>query len=101
MSSNHDMGILSSNGDRSPMRPIRTSRELGLAVRRARSDRGWTQAELADRARVGRQWLSELEGGKRTAEVGRVLAVLEALQLAITLEPAPTAHGKVDLDDLD
>ena len=82
------------------MRPIRTPREFGLAIRRARTDRGWTQAELADRARVGRQWLSELEGGKRTAELGRVLAVLEALELAVTLTPATTGHAKVDLDEL-
>ena len=82
------------------MRPIRTPRELGLAIRRARADRGWTQAELADRAHVGRQWLSELEGGKRTAELGRVFAVIEALQYAVTLTPAPAGHGKVDLDDL-
>ena len=46
------------------MRPIRTPRDLGLAIRRARADRGWTQADLADRANVGRPWLSELEGGK-------------------------------------
>ncbi len=82
------------------MRPIRTPRELGLAIRRARADRGWTQAELADRAHVGRQWLSELEGGKRTAELGRVLSVVEALQLAVALMPAPAGHGKVDLDDV-
>ena len=82
------------------MRAIRTPRELGLAIRRARADRGLTQAGLADRAHVGRQWLSELEGGKRTAQLGRVLSVLEALQLAITLTTAPVGHGKVDLDDL-
>ncbi|MDZ7732547.1 MAG: helix-turn-helix domain-containing protein [Acidimicrobiia bacterium] len=81
------------------MRPIRTPRELGLAIRRARTDRGWTQSQLARRARVGRPWLSELEGGKRTAELGRVLAVLEALDLAVTLAPAPTG-GKIDLDEL-
>jgi HTH-type transcriptional regulator/antitoxin HipB len=82
------------------MRPIRTTRELGLAIRRARADRGWTQTELADRAGVGRPWLSELESGKRRAELGRVLAVLEALQLVITLSPAPVSRSKVDLDDL-
>jgi HTH-type transcriptional regulator / antitoxin HipB len=82
------------------MRPIRTPSELGLAVRRARDDRGWTQAELASRARVGRPWLSELEAGKRTAELGRVLSVLDALGLAITLTGAPTTPGRIDLDDL-
>ena len=82
------------------MRPIRTPRDLGLSIRRARADRGWTQADLADRANVGRPWLSELEGGKRTAELGRVLAVIEALQLVVDLTPAPAASGKVDLDEL-
>ena len=74
--------------------------ELGLAVRRARADRGWTQAELASRARVGRPWLSELETGKRTAELGRVLSVLDALGFAITLTDAPSTPGRIDLDDL-
>lgn len=82
------------------MRALRTPREVGLLIRRARSDRGWTQAELAERAGVGRQWLSELEGGKRTAELGRVLSVVDALGLAVTVTAAPTGHRKVDLDDL-
>ena len=82
------------------MRPIRTPQEFGRAIRRARSDRGWTQAQLAERAAVGRQWLSELEGGKRTAELGRVLAVVDALTLAVTLTPRPTARARIDLDEL-
>lgn len=81
------------------MRPIRNPRELGLAIRRARADRGWTQGELADRADVGRPWLSELEGGKRTAQIGRVLSVLDALELVVDLVPTPTRHGGVDLDE--
>ena len=43
---------------------------------------------LAAKARVGRQWLSELETGKQTAEVGRVLWVLDALDLNVTLRAA-------------
>lgn len=82
------------------MRPIRTSTELGLAVRRARSDHRWTQAELAARAHVSRPWLSELEGGKRSAELGRVLAVLDTLHLAVTLAPAPDGgEGGIALDE--
>lgn len=82
------------------MAAIRTTRELGLEIRRARSARGWSQAELAAMARVGRPWLSEVERGKPTAEVGRILAVLDALGLAMDLVPAPGPSGPVDLDEI-
>ena len=63
------------------VRPVRTSRDLGAAIRRARHDSGLSQAELATRAGVGRPWLSEMESGKRTAEIGRILLVVSALGL--------------------
>jgi len=72
------------------MRPIQTSRSFGSAVRQARNDRGLSQVELAGRAGVGRPWLSELETGKRTAELGRALSVLSALDLAVTFVPKPS-----------
>lgn len=84
------------------MRPLRTSRDLGAALRGARQDRGLSQAELAARAGVGRPWLSEVESGKRTAEVGRVLLVVSALDLAVALVPAPEPADSrgVDIDAL-
>ena len=83
------------------MRPIQTTRGFGSAVRRARRDRGLSQAELAAHAGVGRPWLSELESGKRTAELGRALSVLSALDLAITFVPTPSADGSgVDLGQI-
>ena len=80
------------------VRSIRTCRELGAAIRQSRKDQGLTQAALAAKARVGRQWLSELETGKQTAEVGRVLWVLDALDLNITLREA--ADSDPDTFDL-
>lgn len=77
------------------MRPIQTSKAFGSAVRRARKDQGLSQVELAARAGVGRPWLSELETGKRTAEFGRALSVLSALDLAVTLVPAPGPEGPI------
>ena len=83
------------------MRPIQTSRGFGAAVRQARTDRGMSQVELAAAARVGRPWLSELETGKRTAELGRALLVLAALDMAVALVPAPKPGlSTVDLDRL-
>lgn len=75
------------------MRPIQTTRAFGAAVRGARKDRGMSQAELAAKANVGRPWLSELETGKRTVELGRALSVLAALDLAVTIVGAPGADG--------
>ena len=45
------------------MRPVRTCREFGAAIRQARKDRGMTQTVSAAKAQVSRPWLSELETG--------------------------------------
>ncbi len=83
------------------MRPIQTSKAFGSAVRRARTDRGLSQVELAARAGAGRPWLSELETGKRTAELGRALSVLSALDLAVTFVPQPSPDkSRVDLGQI-
>ncbi len=83
------------------MRPIQTSRAFGSAVRRARKDQGLSQVELAALAGVGRPWLSELETGKRTVELGRALSVLSALDVAITFVPVPGPNGStVDLGQI-
>jgi y4mF family transcriptional regulator len=54
---------------------IRSVDQIGQAVRAARKDQGLTQREFADIVGVGVRFLSELERGKRTAEVGLVLEV--------------------------
>lgn len=83
------------------MRPIQTTRAFGAAVRSARKDHGLSQTDLAARAGVGRPWLSELERGKRTAEIGRALSVLSALDLAVVFVPMPDADASgIDLDRL-
>jgi HTH-type transcriptional regulator/antitoxin HipB len=83
------------------MRPIQTSKAFGSAIRRARKGQGLSQVELAARAGVGRPWLSELETGKRTAELGRALSVLNALGLAVTFVPVPVPEGPtVDLGQI-
>ncbi len=71
--------------------PILTVGQLGQEVCRARRDLGLTQADLAERALVSRRWLSQLERGHLGAEIGKVMRVVRALELAVTLEPAPEA----------
>lgn len=83
------------------MKGIQTTKALGAAIRQARLDAGMSQTALATKAGVSRPWLSQLETGKRTTELGLVLAVLGSLGLAIDIAPAPlTSPSAVDLDQL-
>ena len=52
--------------------------EIGKRVRAARKAMGMTQQRFADLAGVGRRFLIELEQGKPSLEIGRVLAVCHA-----------------------
>lgn len=65
---------------------IRQEKELGAALKSRRDRAGLTQAELAERAGVSRGFVIDLERGLRPrAELFRVLAVVRALDAAITL----------------
>lgn len=58
--------------------------QFGEAVRKFRKLRGLTQQELADKAGCSIMYLSNLERGKETAELGKALDVLEALEVSIS-----------------
>ena len=47
-----------------------------------------TQADLAEKAQVTRKWLSQVENGKRTAEIGLVCRVVSILGYEMQLVPA-------------
>ena len=56
-------------------------------MRKHRKAAGVTQAEAAGLCGVGVRFMSELERGKETAEVGRVLQVLDRLGLELRVVP--------------
>ncbi|WP_448060437.1 helix-turn-helix domain-containing protein [Cellulomonas hominis] len=66
---------------------VRTMADVGALVRDARERSGLTQAELARRARVSREWLIKVESGRTSAEMPRVLDVLAELDLALDIAP--------------
>ena len=66
-----------------------SAEQIGQTLRAARERAGLTQLELTRRARVGIRFLSEMENGKQTARLDKLLAVLRALGLAVTVLPAP------------
>ena len=50
---------------------------------------GKTQVEVAAAAGIGRKWLSQVENGKATAEIGLVLRLVHVLGWEIELVAAP------------
>jgi transcriptional regulator with XRE-family HTH domain len=61
---------------------------IGAAIRHYRTEAGLTQAELAEMAGLHRTYLSELERGKETEQVRRILRLLRQLGVRMTLEKA-------------
>jgi HTH-type transcriptional regulator / antitoxin HipB len=62
-----------------------TPQELGTAIRTARHAQGLRQDQLAAAANVGVRFIIDIEAGKPTAQIGKTLAVLDALGLTITI----------------
>lgn len=71
--------------------PINTGQELGAALRLARKALGLTQAELALAAGVGLRFVVELEAGKPSVRLERVLRVIDALGGCLQLHDLTTA----------
>lgn len=83
---------------------IRTPRDLGLVIRDRRRALKLNQADLAQEAGVGRQWIIAIEGGKPRAELGLVLRTLSALGLSLAVDtddrlpPSSDSIPAVDID---
>ena len=67
-----------------------TVEELGAIVRQTRVVQGLRQDQLAAAAGVGVRFLVELERGKPTVRLAKVLAVLNALGCRLEVTPPPT-----------
>jgi y4mF family transcriptional regulator len=82
-----------------PFGNISATEDIGHCVRAQRKAQGATQAEFAALCGVGVRFISELENGKPTMALGKVLQVLECLGLELSVRPrgwrhatAPDAH---------
>ena len=61
------------------MDQVRTTEEFGRAIRARRKELGDTQAFLADYAGVSASFLSELENGKETIQLGKAMTIMSLL----------------------
>jgi HTH-type transcriptional regulator/antitoxin HipB len=68
-----------------------TPQDIGKLVRETRKRLGVTQKALALTSGTGLRFIIELEKGKETAEIGKVLTILQTLGIQLTLTPPPAA----------
>ena len=68
------------------MQHITSPGDLGKIIREARKSQELTQLDLADVAGVGITFVSQLERGKVTVELGRPIQVLTALGIDLYTE---------------
>ncbi len=64
-----------------------TPEQIGQFVKKARQKLGVTQKDLALTSGTGLRFIIDLEKGKPTCELGKVLTVLNTLGIKIVLTP--------------
>ncbi len=62
---------------------LRTAAEIGRLVREMRKAQGISQEQLAGVANTGVRFVSDLENGKPSIQVDKMIQVLEALGLGL------------------
>ena len=73
--------------------------EIGKIIAAARRHHKQTQAELARAIGASQAWISQIEQGKETAQVGKVLRVLSHLGVRLRTGVTPwSAHESVTPD---
>ncbi|MBO5434642.1 helix-turn-helix transcriptional regulator [bacterium] len=59
--------------------------ELGKKIKETRKQQGLTQSDLAISAKVGIRFIVDVENGKETAQIGKVLRICQMLGLKIDI----------------
>lgn len=71
------------------------ARAIGAAVRRLRRERGWNIEELASRASLSYQFVSQVETGKANFSIDVLQRLANALELPIPTVVASAFDGQV------
>ena len=81
-----------------PNGQILDTKSLGDVVRQHRKLQGATQVEFASLCGVGVRFISDLENGKPTVQMGKVLQVLNSLGLELVLKPRGWTESALGLE---
>ena len=72
---------------------IKNAEQLGTAIRATRKHLKVTQKELAMSCGTNVRFISDLENGKPTCQIGKILQVLQALGIKFQLDGADIHHN--------
>ena len=75
---------------------IRVPKHLSLAIKDTRKKLGMTQSDLADITDTSVKFISEVERGKETVQMDKVLTLARALDLRIQVTPGTMPKGEID-----
>lgn len=85
---------MSDSGSLSTYGRVTSVKELGQIIRMKRRTLGLTQEHVAGLAGIGIRYLSDLERGKQTTEMGKALQVVNCLGLELFVKPrSGIKHG--------
>ncbi len=73
---------------------VTTVAEIGQMLRHKRKQLDVLQEDAAGLSGVGTKFLSQLENGKETAQIGRVLQVLKSMGLEVYIYPRSSSPFK-------
>lgn len=76
--------------------PVKTVAELGLLVRATRRAHRLRLDDVAGSASLGPVFVGDVEHGKETVQLGRVLRLLEELGLQLSLDVPPAALPELE-----
>ena len=74
---------------------IQSTKNIGHYIRRVRKQLGVTQRDLALTAGTGVRFIIDLENGKPTCQIGKVLQVLQVLGIQLNLSHTELENEKL------
>jgi y4mF family transcriptional regulator len=65
---------------------IKTAQDIAILIKTERKKQNLTQTELAGLCNVGLRFIVDVEAGKETCQIGKVLKVLDVLGINLNSE---------------
>ncbi len=75
---------------------VRTSKQLGAAIRRHRRSAGLSQAQLGAKTNLRQATISALERGEPGTELRTVIDIMTALGIEIVVRDRSQSPGKIE-----
>jgi transcriptional regulator with XRE-family HTH domain len=75
---------------------VRTVEDVGQALRAVRKDSRIRIDDFAALSAVSKQFVSDVEAGKPTVQMGKVLSLLAGMGLTLTMDLPDTAHASLE-----